>query len=297
MVTGGTPAGSTRPVDGVATERARARLEAASRAAWLHGQVAQRMAQRLSLLRQPPQSVIDWWPLAGGSAAALAQSLPRARIVRRGVSADAARAAWWAPWRARPAQSGEMSEVAVDLVWANMLLHHVADPVPLIGQWHRALRVGGLLMFSTLGPGTLVGLCDRYRQERWGPPMADLVDMHDIGDMLVQAGFADPVMDQEVLQLSWASAQDALQELRTLGSNAAPSRFAGLRTPAWKRRLLDLLSGCAATAAGGRVQLEFELVYGHAVKPEPRLRVAPEARIDAEELRRRLRMRQAGSGG
>lgn len=259
------------------------------------------MAQRLSLLRQPPQDVLDWWPAAGGSAAALSQALPRARIERRGQSPAGRRAAWWSPWRARPqppqAGGGRPVEAGFDLVWANMLLHHVADPVSLIEQWHRALRVGGFLMFSTLGPGTLVALRDRYRQADWGPPMADLVDMHDVGDMLVQAGFADPVMDQEVLRLSWASAGDALRELRTLGSNAAPSRFAGLRTPAWKRQLLVELQHGTARAGDRRVALDFELVYGHAVKPEPRLRVAPEARIDAEDLRRMLRARPAGGDG
>lgn len=281
-------------MDAVAIARARARLESVRQAPWLHEQAAQRMAQRLSLVRQPPQSVTDWWPAAGASAQALARALPRARIAPAGEPGAARRAPWWSPWRARAADRGDAT---VDLVWANMLLHHVADPIPLIEQWHRALRVGGMLMFSTLGPGTLGALRDRYRQVRWGPPMADLVDMHDVGDMLVQAGFADPVMDQEVLRLSWASAQDALWELRTLGANAAPDRFAGLRTPAWRARLLDALRSCGAADGSGRVELEFELVYGHAVKPEPRFPVAPEARIDAEDLRRSLRSRPAGRGG
>ena len=293
MATGGTPAGRPRPVDAVAIARARARLESVPQPPWLHEQAAQRMAQRLSLVRQPPQQAVDWWPAAGASAQALAQALPRARITRLGEPQAVRRASWWSPWRAPAPDRGEAS---VDLVWANMLLHHVADPVPLIEQWHRALRVGGLLMFSTLGPGTLAALRERYRQAGWGPPMADLVDMHDVGDMLVQAGFADPVMDQEVLRLSWASAQDALWELRTLGANAAPDRFAGLRTPAWRARLLDALRSCGAADGSGRVELEFELVYGHAVKPEPRFRVAPEARIDAEDLRRSLRAHPPGRG-
>jgi malonyl-CoA O-methyltransferase len=177
------------------------------------------------------------------------------------------------------------------MVWANMLLHHEAEPLTLMQRWNEALAIDGFLMFSTLGPGSLAALRDAYRTSGFGPAMAELVDMHDLGDLLLEAGFADPVMDQEIVRLTWARPEDALAELRSLGANAAPQRHAGLRTPRWQQRLLQSLAGAATTR--GRIELEFEIVYGHAFKPEPRHALAPETRIGVDELRRSLQATRA----
>ena len=85
-------------------------------------------------------------------------------------------------------------------------------------------------MFSCLGPGTLRELRDLYRAEGWPTPTPGYIDMHDLGDMLVEAGFAEPVLDQETITLRWRSATALLAELRQLGGNTAPDRFPGLRT-------------------------------------------------------------------
>jgi malonyl-CoA O-methyltransferase len=103
----------------------------------------------------------------------------------------------------------------------------------------------------------------------------------------VHAGFADPVMDQEVLRLTWATPASLLTELRSLGGNADRARHAGLRTPRWRARLEAALAERAG--ADGRIALEFEIVYGHAFKPPPRARVAGETRLDAGELQRMAR--------
>jgi malonyl-CoA O-methyltransferase len=87
--------------------------------------------------------------------------------------------------------------------------------------------------------------------------------------MLVEAGFADPVLDQETLTLTWADGEALLAELRQLGGNAAPDRFPGLRTPAWRRRLVTALE--ARATPEGRIALEFEIAYGHGFKAPPRL--------------------------
>lgn len=66
--------------------------------------------------------------------------------------------------------------------------------------------------------------------------------MHDWGDMLVQGGFAEPVMDMERIVLTWATPQALLAELRTLGGNLHRDRFAGLRGRRWQERLLSGLA-------------------------------------------------------
>lgn len=290
-------ASTIRPVDGEALQRTRTRLEA-SPTPWLHGEVARRMAERLALLRQPPASGIDWWP-AGGGAEALVPALPGARLVALDPAREPAVArAWWDLRRfARGGHDRRLPRVqpsgpvpaSQELVWANMLVHLVSDPRELFLAWQRSLAVGGVLMFSTLGPGTLAGLRQLYDQAGWGPPMAPFVDMHDLGDMLAEAGFSDPVMDQETIRLTWRKAEDALQELRSLGSNVHPHRHAGLRTPRWRQRLLDGLERVATRRPGSGVELEFELVFGHAVKDALRVRMEAESRIALDELRPSLR--------
>ena len=142
-------------------------------------------------------------------------------------------------------------------------------------------------MFTTLGPGTLATLASLYGQASWPPPFAPFVDMHDLGDMLVEAGFADPVMDQEVLTLTWPDAHAALAELRGLGGYAHPGRHAGLRTARWREALLQALAGTAG--ADGRPQLEFELVYGHAFRVARGPKVTERTAVPLEDMRAMVR--------
>ena len=168
-----------------------------------------------------------------------------------------------------------------------MMLHAVPDPERVMQQWRRALAVDGFLMFSTLGPDTLAGMRALYSGAGWGMAHAPFTDMHDLGDMLVGAGFADPVMDQERLTLTWATPEALLAELRTLGTNADPARFGGLRTPRWRTRLLGALRERAGS--DGRIALEFELVYGHAFNPLPRAKVTGETHVPLDDLRAMVR--------
>lgn len=278
-------AAPSRLLDAVALARHHRRLLRAATPPWLHGEVARRMAERLPVIRQQPQQVADWGARLGASSGLLNKAYPKARVhaVANG-RVEPQPASWWQRWlpAAAPAAVGE-SEVPpglAQLVWANMALHWSADPQALMRQWQRALAVDGFLMFSTLGPGSLFGLRELYAQAQWPPPFAPFVDMHDLGDMLVRAGFADPVMDQETLTLHWATPQALLAELRTLGANADAKRHAGLRTPRWRDRL------CAALQASGvRPKLTFEIIYGHALRAEHGVPLRGQTVIALDELR------------
>ena len=300
------PTQATRPVDARALQRIRRRLDAAA-PPWLHGEVARRMAERLAVVRMQPQRVLDWHAHRGASHALLRQAYPQAEIVaveasparRQATQAvlAAARGGWW-PWRrAAPAVLLDDAPAAADaparLLWSNMALHLLPDPPAVFAAWHRALAVDGFLMFSTLGPGSLQALRALYAARGWGVPHAPFVDMHDLGDMLVQAGFADPVMDQETLTLTWPDAAALLAELRGLGGNADPGRWPALRGRRWRQELLAALDGLGG--AQGRPSLEFEVVYGHAFRPPPRPRVSAVTTLHPDDLRAMARRRGGGS--
>ncbi len=284
---------AVKAIDAAALARTQRRQGCAATAPWLHAEVARRMAERLPVIRQQPDVVIDWWAHAGASQALLAQAYPRARLIcveaaARAPARERQRAPWWSMQRWRREPPAPIDEAALpasagQLLWANMMLHAVPDPEVSMRRWRRALAVDGFVMFSTLGPDTLAGLRALYRDAGWGAAHAAFTDMHDLGDMLVAAGFAGPVMDQERLTLTWPTPEALLGELRTLGGNADPARFSGLRTPRWRLRLLDALRERAG--ADGRITLDFELVYGHAFNPLPRAKVAGETRVPLDDLR------------
>ena len=283
---------SDKELDAAVLVRVQRRQAHADHAPWLHREVARRMAERLPIIRQQPDTVIDWWSHAGGSQEVLARAYPKARRLRVEAAGSAAAlphetVPWWSArrWRREPAPLDESAVPAAagQLLWANMMLHAVDDPQLLMQRWRRALAVDGFLMFSTLGPDTLSTLRFLYRDAGWGSAHAPFTDMHDWGDMLVATGFAEPVLDQERLTLTWATPEALLGELRTLGGNTDPARFAGLRTPRWRARLLAALRERAS--ADGRIALEFELVYGHAFNALPRAKVSGETRVAVEDLR------------
>lgn len=279
-----------------------ARLARADAAPWLHQEVARRMAERLPVIRQPPQNWLDWWGFLGGGGQAVRTVLPRARrtvvepteaLAQR--SRDALRAPWWAWSRRHDAQRGvllesEVPPAAAQLVWANMMLHAQSDPARTLAQWQRALAVNGYLMFSTLGPDTLRELRAVYAAAGWPAPHPPYADMHDLGDLLVHSGFADPVMDQQTIQLTWSSPQALLAELRGLGGHLGAARHPGLRTPRWRARLLQALAEHAD--AQGRVRLSFELVYGHAIKAAPRPAPGAPVSVPLDGLRASLARRR-----
>lgn len=264
------------------------------------------MAERLAVIRHQPQAVADWPAFTGASRTLLQVAYPQATVIavepdpaRRASTAAALQLPWWSParWRggvARVLAPRDLAAGEVQLLWSSMALHLADDPQALFAAWHRVLAVDGFLMFSTLGPGSLGGLRELFAEAGWGEAFAPFVDMHDLGDMLVEAGFADPVMDQETLTLTWPDAGRLLAELRSLGGNMAPGRAQGLRTSRWRERLLQALGTRLRQAGDGRLALDFEIVYGHAFRPVPRARVAAETALPLDDLRAMVRQRRQG---
>ncbi len=293
---------TARRLDEVAVGRAVRRIVAAPSPLWLHEEVARRLGERLLPMRATPLRMIDWWASVGAGAATLKAAYPKAErvAVEPLVAAAAIRARpspsrpWWSLTRAAPAvlhdDADDETIGRAQLVWSSMALHFASDPPALFARWHRLLDVEGLVVFSCLGPGTLRELRALYADCGWPPPTPDFVDMHDLGDMLVHAGFADPVLDQETLTLRWSNAEALLAELHALGGNTSPDRIAGLRTPAWRRRLLDALQ--ARAAADGSIALGVEVAYGHGFKVAPRRQAGEPVAVPLEDMRAMMRTRR-----
>ncbi|WP_407704100.1 biotin synthase [Xylophilus rhododendri] len=266
------------------------------------------MAQRLEWIVTRPKRWAHWFALRGGlEGHALVQQryadagfdVVEATPERAAAARAALEAPWWSPrrWgvgasapRFLAATEALPAQRSVDMLWANMALHAAADPQALIAQWQQALAVDGFLMFSCFGPDTLRELHRVYAELGWPPAGHAFTDMHDWGDMLVHAGFAEPVMDMERIVLTYDSPERLLAELREIGRNLHPGRFPALRGRRFRERLLQVLAErLASPAEDGRLVLTFEIVYGHAFKPLPKARLAAESAVGLEDMRRMLR--------
>lgn len=280
---------------------ARWQQAAPAQSPWLHEEVGRRMQDRLQWICRTPSTWCDWQPLRGGmqAHALVAQRYPQAQayvvevVPRMQALAQAHWSkAWWQParWTGPQTVVGMPAPGSVDLLWANMLLHDQAQPEQLLKAWHDSLAVDGFVMFSCLGPDTAQEIRSLYAQLGWPAAGHSFTDMHDWGDMLVHAGFAEPVMDMERITLSFATPQRLLQELRELGCNLHPQRFAGLRGKAWLAQLQAAIGEhLRVDAADDQLTLTFEIVYGHAFKPQPRVAVAAQSALSLEQMRSMLK--------
>ena len=264
-------------------------------AAVLQREVGQRMAERLALMKLQPATVLDVGCGTGESLGELSVRYPDAHVLgldsayamlamarRRAAAARASGRSLLARWFGTGSRAaGEpalvcadachlpVAAAAVDLVWSNLTLQWINDAALALGEFHRVLRRDGLLLFTTLGPDTLKELRAAFSGMDQATHVSRFMDMHDLGDLLVQTGFADPVMDMETITLTYADALTMMRELKAIGAhNATLGRPRGLTGRA---RWQSVLAALEAFRRDGRLPATFEVVYGHAWKPQARL--------------------------
>ena len=274
---------------------------------WLHEEVASRMVDRLQWINIQPKAWAHWGAVRGGQQAhvALIGKYPNstyflplageliADTAIKNIANNTNSSSKWPLsnlFKTKPkVDYAYPADGTVDMLWANMHLHNALDPQMLITHWHKAIATDGFLMFSCLGPDTLRELRGMYEKLGWPVPSHQFTDMHDWGDMLIQAGFAEPVMDMERIVLTYETPQKLLEDLRELGRNLHPDRFPALRGKAWKAKLeAALVEQLADPAEGGRLKLTFEVIYGHAMKPKPRLKLSEHSAVSLQDMRSML---------
>jgi malonyl-CoA O-methyltransferase len=151
---------------------------------------------------------------------------------------------------------------SMNLVWSNLALQWAHDLESTLKNFHRTLAPGGLLMFATFGPDTLKELRTAFAAIDDAPHVNRFIDLHDIGDMLIHAGFASPVMEMEMLTLTYTDLKTLMRDLKGIGAhNAAAARKRGLLgKSAWAR----LEHAYETHRLEGRLPATFEVIYGHA---------------------------------
>ncbi|MBK1649493.1 malonyl-ACP O-methyltransferase BioC [Rhabdochromatium marinum] len=250
-------------------ERAASSYEAA---AVLQREISQRLLERLDYVRLQPNTVLD---LGCGTGLALDDLCRRYRGAQvlaldfaLGMLAQARRRGYW---RNRPrALCADMDRLplaadSVDLIVSNATLQWSNDLSGCFAELHRVLRPNGLLLFTTFGPDTLIELRHAWAEADAEAHVAEFLDMHDIGDALVHARFADPVMDCERLTLTYTQVSDLMADMKALGTqNRLQRRPRGLTG---RERLRRMTAAYEHLRQDGRLPSTWEVIYGLAWMP------------------------------
>lgn len=249
-------------------------------AAILQKQVRDEMLSRLDLVKLNPQTILDAGCGTGLASLALQKKYPKAQV----VSLDFAQA-MLQKTREVCASSGFLSQVktlftgekqaiicadieslplanaSVNLAWSNLAIQWCNDLDAALQEFHRVLQPEGLLMFSTFGPDTLKELRVATTQENT-TSVSRFIDMHDIGDALVRAGFSAPVLDVERFTLTYDDVKSVMRDLKSIGAhNATDGRARGLLGRGF---LQKIEASYEQFRRDGKLPATFEVVYGHA---------------------------------
>lgn len=244
-------------------------------AAVLQTEVGKRMLQRLDLIRLMPEVILDAGCATGHFSLALLRHYRKARVLALDPSVTRLRLAGQRKLLLRKPQclcadldQLPITEHSCDMVFSNLALHWCSEAEAALGEFHRVLRGGGLVFFSTFGPDTLHELRASWATADQFAHVHTFTDLHDVGDALVRAGFADPVMDVEHFTVTYPGVTELMRDLKRLGAGNVSG--AARRTVTGKGRLRTVTESYERHRREGRLPATCEVVYGHAWVPQRR---------------------------
>jgi malonyl-CoA O-methyltransferase len=243
-------------------------------AAVLQKQVREEMFSRLDLVKIKPQAILDAGCGTGLGSFALQKRFKSAQVFSLDIAMGMLqKAQLQRPWLQKvlsknglicaDIESMPIANNSIDLVWSNMALQWCNDLDQCFAEFKRVLKPDGLLMFSTAGPDTLKEL--RAASSNGHTHVSRFIDMHDIGDALIRAGFSTPVLDVEYYTLTYDDAKSAMRDLKSIGAhNATAGRARGLQG---KGFLLNISQNYEQFRTNGKLPATYEMIYGHAWNP------------------------------
>jgi len=278
-------------------DKTRARLsfgraaETYDAAAVLQKQVREEMLSRLDLVKLNPQVILDAGCGTGIGSQALQKKFPKSQVVSldfaypmlqktrqtrgyaglmgqlKNLVSGTKQNLLCADIEALP-----LANASVGMVWSNVAIQWCNDLDAALREFHRVMQPEGLLMFSTFGPDTLRELRTATDEASGNAytSVSRFIDMHDIGDALVRAGFSAPVLDVERFTLTYDDVKSVMRDLKSIGAhNATDGRARGLMGKAYFAKLAQSYE---KFRQDGKLPATFEVVYGHAWRAEDKPR-------------------------
>ncbi|MCG8428345.1 MAG: malonyl-ACP O-methyltransferase BioC [Chromatiales bacterium] len=240
----------------------------------LQREIGQRMLDRLDVVKLQPEVVLDIGAGTGFATAQLAKRYRKAQILALDfaypmLKEARKRGAWLRKPKCLCADFDQLplADQSVDLIYSNAAIQWSNSLDHTFKEFLRVLRPGGLLMFTTFGPDTLKELRTAWSEADGHPHVSSFLDMHDVGDELMRARFADPVMDVDRMQLTYQQVGGLMKDLKVLGAhNVTQDRQRGLTG---KGRLQAMTRAYEQFRADdGLLPASYEVIYGHAWAPD-----------------------------
>jgi malonyl-CoA O-methyltransferase len=240
----------------------------------LQQEVQTLLIDRLGFYLETPERVIDVGAGTGRGTALLRKRYPKAQMVAMDLALPMLRASkkhmsWLKPFQRVCAEATALPlpDHSVDVLHSNLCFQWIDNLPALFGECVRVLKPGGLLVYSTFGPDTLKELRAAWAQADEQPHVSRFLDMHDLGDAMINAGLRDPVLDVDRYTLTYSEPRMLLKELQGLGAtNADRERERHLLG---KRHYQRMLAAYETMRIDGRIPATWEVVTAHAWGPPP----------------------------
>ena len=255
-------------------------VESYDQAAVLQKEVNDRLIERLDYIRMQPEMIIDIGTGTGFGLSALAGKYPESGIIGLDLSEGMLKKAYGGisekssgvnaskiKMLCADAEILPLKENSCDLIFSNLTLQWCNDLNNTFKEFSRVLKPGGLLLFTSFGPDTLIELRSSWAAVDDFQHVSGFIDMHHVGDALLNAGLADPVMDTENFTLTYSDVYKLMRDLKAVGArNAVYGRNHSLTG---KQHLKAMIEEYEKYRCDGVIPATYEVVYGHAWAPDP----------------------------
>lgn len=234
----------------------------------LQQEVQQRTLKKLDPIRITPQRVLDLGCGTGAGVLQLNKRFARAQVIGGDFAEQMVRIArnkrrWWQkrPYLVMDAHDLPMADDTVDLVYSSLTLQWSLNLDRVLTECQRVLRPGGLLLFSSLGPDTLMEMRQVSAQVDGHSRVNAFFDMHDVGDAMVRAGFESPVLDVDRITMTYQTLPELARDLKGIGAhNVTQGRLRGMTS---RQRWQKLEQTYEQFRRDGQLPATYEVFYAH----------------------------------
>lgn len=242
-------------------------------AAVLQLEVARRLDERMNVMTMRPVSILDAGSGTGFVSSLLAERYPKAKITALDLAINMLKQArnkrsFKQRWNKRfhyvnaEVENLPLADASIELVISSLTLQWCQDLTKVFAEFRRVLAPGGLLLFSSFGPDTLKELRHSWAEVDDAPHVNEFIDMHDVGDALLQSGFSDPVMDMEMLTVTYKDVQTVMRDLKQIGAhNVMQDR---VHTITGKQKIKQMIQSYEQFRQNDVLPVSHEVIYGHA---------------------------------
>lgn len=237
----------------------------------LQTEVRQRLLERLTLFKLQPSVILDLGCGTALGSDALHRQYPEAMVIAMDAALGMLRhATSKRRWFGKKSFERVCADAfhlpfkssSVDLIFSNLMLQWCDPPDAVFAEVRRVMKPEGVFIFSTFGPDTLIELRNAWMNVDQHTHVNRFVDMHDVGDAMIRAKLAEPVLDVERFTLTYPDVMTLMRELKGIGAhNVTSGRRHGLMGRA---TLNQVIGNYEQQRRDNVLPASYEVVYGQA---------------------------------